>query len=102
LKFIIFLIAVLLMAPSTSSATTSELTDALTGKSIIYEYSGCRSYHVKFDSSGFSYQYLTAAKPEKWWGPFPYNETTKENGEYIVTWFEKEYGNYITLVINFQ
>jgi hypothetical protein len=92
LKFIIFLIAVLLMAPSTSSVTTSELTDALIGKSIIYEYSGCRSYHVKFDSSGFSYQYLTGAKPEKWWGPFPYNETTKENVEYIVPGLKRSMG----------
>lgn len=102
MRYIVFVICVLLLEPTKAFATTTELTNALAGKSIVYKYSGGRGYHVKFDSSGLSYRFLTGLKPEKWWGPFPYQETTKDNGEYIVAWFEEDYGDYITLVINLQ
>jgi len=45
---------------------------------------------------------LTGPKPNRWWGPFPYNHTTTDNNEKLVSWFEKGYGDYVTLLINFD
>ena len=78
------------------------LTDDLDGKAITYEYSGGRSYEIKFVDGNMSYRYLTGSKPEKWWGPFAYKATLTEHGEYFVAWYEDGYGDYITLLVNLK
>jgi len=78
------------------------LTDDLNGLSITYTYSGGRSYRVQFAEGGLSYRYLPGAKPEKWWGPFPYRAMLTDKGEYLVAWFEEGYGDCITLLFDLE
>lgn len=40
-------------------------TKSLDGVTITYNYTSGRSYNVKFESEGLSYQYLTGSKPDK-------------------------------------
>lgn len=77
-------------------------TRKLDGVSITYKYTSGRSYHVKFEDKGVSYRYLTGAKPNQWWGPFPYNAFEVQPNQYFASWFEKGYGDYVTLLINFD
>ena len=77
-------------------------TRELNGTNITYNYTSGRSYNVKFEKDGVSYRYLTGSKPEKWWGTFPYQAFEVEKDVYFVSWFEKGYGDYVTLLINFK
>ncbi len=79
-----------------------EPTRKLDGTSISYDYTSGRSYNVKFEKSGVSYRYLTGSKPEKWWGPFPYQAFEVEEAVFMLSWFEKGYGDYVTLLVNFN
>ena len=98
------LLSILLLVSNAvaSAGVETELTSKLDGKFITYEYSGGRSYEIKFEPEGMSYRYLTGSKPEKWWGKFPYKALITDNGEYFVGWYEEGYGDYITLLINFE
>lgn len=80
----------------------SLLTQELNSTNITYNYTSGRSYNVKFEEQGLSYRYLTGSKPEKWWGPFPYQAFKVENKVYLASWFEEGYGDYVTLLINFN
>lgn len=79
-----------------------EPTRILNGTNITYEYTSGRSYNVKFEEAGVSYRYLTGSKPDKWWGPFPYKAYEVEINVFMTAWFEKGYGDYVTLLINFN
>lgn len=84
------------------AAELSPLTRELNGTDITYEYTNGRSYNVKFEESGISYHYPTGSKPEKWWGPFPYQAFKIDSKVYFASWFEEGYGDYVTLLINFH
>lgn len=77
-------------------------TQKLDGINISYQYTSGRAYHVKFEPEGISYQYLTGSKPSIWWGPFPYSAFEVQSNQYMASWFEKGYGDYVTLLINFN
>ena len=79
-----------------------ELTNKLDGTTISYSYSGGRAYNLKIETEGISYQYLTGPKPERWWGPFPYKAIEVEKNVYFMSWYEDGYGDYVTLLINFD
>ncbi len=99
------LITILIIFVFTAAIEASELslpTQKLNGTNITYNYTSGRSYNVKFEEEGISYRYLTGSKPEKWWGPFPYKAFNVESNVYLASWFEKEYGDYVTLLINFN
>jgi len=91
----------ILMATSTAAELQSP-TRKLNGTNITYNYTSGRSYNVKFEEAGISYRYLSGSKPEKWWGPFPYKAFEVENNVYYAAWFEEGYGDYVTLLINFN
>lgn len=96
-------IAFALMRITPLSATElSPPTSALNSTNITYNYTSGRSYNVKFEEAGVSYRYLTGSKPNKWWGSFPYQAFEVESNVYYASWFEKDYGDYVTLLINFN
>ncbi|MDQ7084592.1 MAG: MoaF N-terminal domain-containing protein [Sulfurovum sp.] len=98
-------VTMLLLFISSIALEASELslpTRDLNSTNITYNYTSGRSYNVKFEEKGVSYRYLTGSKPEKWWGPFPYQAFKIENNVYFTSWFEKGYGDYVTLLINFN
>lgn len=74
----------------------------LLGVEMHYQYSGGNEYAVKFEKEGISYQYRTGGSPDKWWGKFPYRYMKTENDEHFISWFEEGYGNYVTLLINYD
>ena len=76
--------------------------DKLIGVETLYNYSGGNAYAVKFEADGLSYQFRSGRSPEKWWGKFEYNHMITENNEHFVSWFEPDYGDYVTLLINFE
>jgi len=80
----------------------SKETHKLDGKEITYNYTSGRSYHVKFESKGISYQYLTGSAPTKWWGAFPYRAFEVYKNVYMVSWYEEGYGDHVTLLIDFN
>jgi len=80
----------------------SKETHKLDGKEITYLYTSGRSYHVKFEPKGVSYQYLTGSAPTKWWGAFPYTAFEVYQNVYMVSWYEKGYGDHVTLLIDFN
>ena len=92
----------LAVTPAANAADSGETTRELNGASITYLYSSGRSYNVKFEEAGVSYRYLTGSKPDKWWGPFPYQAFEVRKNEYFASWFEAGYGDYVTLLINFD
>lgn len=79
-----------------------ETTRDLDGTRITYDYTNGRSYNVKFEKEGVSYRYLTGSKPNTWWGPFPYQAMKVSDQLYFASWFEEGYGDYVTLLINFD
>lgn len=99
------LISILFIFFFTTLVHASELaspTRKLDGTDITYDYISGRSYNVKFQEAGISYRFLTGSKPEKWWGPFPYKAFEVESNIYLASWFEEGYGDYVTLLINFN
>ena len=74
----------------------------MNGSQITYHYSSGRAYNVKFEEQGLSYRYLTGSKPDTWWGPFPYQAIKLTNEQYFLSWFEKGYGDYVTLLVNYK
>jgi len=97
-------LAILLMLFFTAphAAELSQPTRKLNGIDMTYNYTSGRSYNVKFEEKGVSYRYLTGSKPEAWWGPFPYKAFEIDNNEFYASWFEEDYGDYVTLLINFN
>ena len=77
-----------------------KLTSELDGTEITYQYSGGNQYHIKFQNGNISYQFLSGSKPGKWWGPFPYSATKTRASEYFLSWYEKGYGDHVTLLVN--
>ena len=101
-KFTPLLTLLLFMGCQENASTNTAYPEKLIGVDLEYEYSGGNAYHVKIDEEGLSYRFLTGPKPNRWWGPFPYNHTTTDKNEELVSWFEKGYGDYVTLLINFD
>ncbi|MCT4580376.1 MAG: hypothetical protein N4A35_03080 [Flavobacteriales bacterium] len=87
---------------NSSNQNNIKVPENLEGVEMHYTYSGGNEYAVKFEKGGMSYQYRTGGKPNKWWGKFPYNYMKTENNEHFVSWFEKGYGDYVTLLINYD
>ena len=102
MKIILFIILNIVLSPALHASALSVPTRDLNGTDITYNYTSGRSYNVKFEEAGVSYRYLTGSKPEKWWGPFPYQAFQVESNIYFSSWFEKGYGDYVTLLINFN
>jgi len=100
MKTLFSMLLTLIFSTTVHSSELSSLTQELNGTNITYNYTSGRSYNVKFDEEGVSYRYLTGSKPEKWWGPFPYQAFEVENNIYFASWFEEGYGDYVTLLIN--
>ena len=96
------LVWLLLSATNVFADDLNPSTRALDGKAITYNYTSGRSYHLKFEPNGISYQYLTGSKPDKWWGPFPYTAFEVADNTFLASWFEEGYGDYVTLHINFN
>jgi len=92
----------LALGSASAFAEETETTSELNGTSISYVYTSGRSYNVKFEEAGLSYRYLSGSKPDAWWGPFPYQAIRIKEQLYLASWFEKEYGDYVTLLINFE
>jgi len=92
----------LLFVSAAPAAELSEPTRALNGTNITYAYTSGRSYHVKFEEAGVSYRYLTGSRPDAWWGPFPYQAFEVEKNVFFASWFEPGYGDYVTLLVNFN
>lgn len=99
-----FVVSVLIVLANGNSVADelSGPTLALNGTSISYEYTSGRAYNVKFEQAGVSYRYLTGSKPEEWWGPFPYQAFEVEKNVFMLSWFETGYGDYVTLLVNFN
>ena len=102
MKILISIFLSILFTTALHASDLSLPTRNLNGTDITYNYTSGRSYNVKFEEEGISYRYLTGSKPEKWWGPFPYQAFQVENNVYFASWFEKGYGDYVTLLINFN
>lgn len=83
-------------------AQESNYTRELDGTKLNYAYSEGNEYWVKLEKEGASYQFRTGKKPDKWWGPFPYKALKTEEGNYVLSWFEMGYGDYVTLYIDFE
>ncbi len=98
---IIFFVFLLFGQVATASSLSKE-THKLDGKEITYLYTSGRSYHVKFTPKGISYQYLTGTSPSSWWGPFPYTAFEVYPNVYMASWYEKGYGDHVTLLIDFN
>ena len=97
----ILLMTIVLFSFINAEELVSE-TSVLDGYNISYNYTSGRSYNVKFEKEGISYRYLTGSKPEAWWGPFPYKAFEVEKNTFLASWFEKGYGDHVTLLINFN
>lgn len=96
-------VLVFLLLPFTIVADElAKETRNLDGVTITYDYTSGRSYNVNFEKEGISYQYLTGSKPDKWWGPFPYTAFEVQPNVFLASWFEEGYGDYVTLLINFD
>lgn len=100
MKTLAILLMLFFSAPH--AAELSQPTRKLNGIDMTYNYTSGRSYNVKFEEKGVSYRYLTGSKPEAWWGPFPYKAFEIDNNEFYASWFEEDYGDYVTLLINFN
>ena len=96
------MLAMIIFTTVLEASEISLPTRKLNGTNITYEYTSGRSYDVKFEEEGVSYRYLSGSKPEKWWGPFPYQAFQVESNVYFASWFEEGYGDYVTLLINFN
>ncbi len=102
MKIFIFTLSIIIFATALQASELATSTEVLNGTNITYNYTSGRSYNVKFEQAGISYRYLTGSKPEKWWGPFPYKAFEVEKNIYLAAWFERGYGDYVTLLINFN
>ena len=102
MKIIISILVCILFTTALHESELTLPTRNLNGTDITYNYTSGRSYNVKFEEEGISYRYLTGSKPEKWWGPFPYQAFQVDNNIYLASWFEKGYGDYVTILINFN
>jgi len=100
MRTISIIIAAIVFAKEAQSSGLSLPTRKLNDIEIIYEYTSGRSYNVKFEEAGVSYRFLTGSKPEKWWGVFPYKAFEVDKKIFLASWFEKGYGDYVTLLIN--
>ena len=102
MKLLLPILFLLLINSNIYAGKLSTETQALNGTSISYLYTSGRSYNVKFEKEGVSYRYLSGSKPEAWWGPFPYTAFEVDKNIFMAAWFEKDYGDYVTLLINFN
>ena len=103
MKYLKLMVMIFLVLPFCSFADElAKETHSLDGVNISYEYTSGRSYNVKFEEHGISYRYLTGSKPDAWWGPFPYKAFEVQPNLFLASWFEKDYGDYVTLLINFE
>lgn len=102
MKTVIAILSGLFLAAAAQAAELAARTRALDGTDITYAYTSGRSYNVRFEPAGVSYRYLTGSRPDKWWGPFPYQAFEVEKNVYFASWFEQGYGDYVTLLINFN
>ena len=101
-NFIFGLLSLGLFGCNNTPNLNTTMPENLVGTSLQYKYSGGNAYHVKLEEDGLSYQYKTGSKPNKWWGKFKYNHAVTDKGEHLVSWHEPGFGDYITLLIDFE
>jgi phenolic acid decarboxylase len=100
-KILYAALAACLLGPGpVQAAKLAAPTDKLHGTDITYTYTGGRSYNVRYAKDGASYRYLSGPKPDKWWGPFPYQAFEIEPGIFFLSWFEAGWGDYVTHLLN--
>ena len=97
----ICLTSILLLGCHSKNANDN-MPNNLEGVIIHYTYSEGNAYALKFEKEGVKYQFKSGSKPEKWWGKFSYNHLITDKGEHLVSWHEPEYGDYVTLLIDFD
>lgn len=102
MNHLISTLLLLILSSGIQAAELAKPTQTLNETDITYNYTSGRSYNVRFTAAGVSYRYLSGSKPKKWWGPFPYQAFEIESNVYFASWFEKDYGDYVTLLINFN
>ena len=95
-------VAALLAMTVAFSALGDDFTTELNGVDITYQYSEGQQYNVRFSKEGIKYRYLSGEAPEEWWGPFPYRAFKTNYGQYFAGWYEKGYGDQITLLIDLK
>lgn len=76
--------------------------DKLIGMELKYTYSGGNEYVNKFGEDGMTYQFRSGSKPDKWWGPNPYNYMLTDNNEHVISWHEQGNGDFVTLLIDLE
>lgn len=79
-----------------------KLTNELNGVDITYSYDDGSTYNVKYTDKGVKYRFVSGEAPDEWWGPFPYKAYKTKNGEYFLGWYEKEFGDHITHLVNLE
>lgn len=62
----------------------------------------CERHITQYTARRLINCYLTGSKPGKWWGSFPYQAFEVDNNVFLTSWFEEGYGDYVTLLINFN
>jgi len=80
----------------------TDIPNRLVGVTLQYTYSEGNAYTLRIDDDSISYQFRSGSRPEKWWGKFKYNYLITDNNEHLISWFEPGYGDYVTLLINFD
>lgn len=98
------ILLIIIIASSIITACQSEqvIPEKLIGIHMNYTYENDVEFAVKFTKEGMYYQYKNGGAPDKWWGPFKYNHLITEQGEHYAAWYEPGYGDYVTLLINFE
>ncbi len=84
------------------SAAEEKLTRELDGVEITYSYADGSTYNVKYTLQGVKYRFVSGEAPNEWWGPFPYKAYKTKNGEYFLGWYEKEFGDQITHLVDLE
>lgn len=79
-----------------------EMPERLSGVMIQYTYSGGNEFAVKFENEGVSFQNRSGSSPDRWMGSFEYNHLITESNEHLVSWYEPDKGDYVTLLMNFE
>ncbi|MFD1552993.1 hypothetical protein DNU06_11750 [Putridiphycobacter roseus] len=102
LLLILPLTLLLLACGQNKTETHTKYPDKLIGMELNYSYSGGNEYVNRFSEEGLTYQFRSGSKPDKWWGPNPYNYMLSDGNEHIISWHEKGNGDFVTLIINLE
>ena len=77
------------------------MTRALNGTTISYLYANGLSFAVRIEEAGVSFRRLHG-QPGAWVGQYPYQAFEVADDIYMLTWYEQDTGDFVTLVIDFN